>query len=295
MTKQRRRTARPRIATLPQGWRWPATSPGTALAGSARGAGSGRRPSAPRRSGRRRPRCTAASWLPAIQTQSRPSCSAATIARSPGSMRSGPRASWKESPSATTQAGIEARHHLVQAGQGLAGVVGRQELAGAGRVGRALLQVEIGDDQRPVLGQPQAAAEVEGQGLAGQRQAGGLVGLLESQAERQDRILGRRRGRADRRSGQRLFEKLRLGLGQDLVGALAVDPLAPDLEHHGDGERRDAVESLVDDSPLDALSTSCRGASRRGVRLPHPAARPAAGGGPAGACAARRRPGRWRS
>ena len=86
--------------------------------------------------------------------------------------------------------GIVAHHRLVQAGERLAGVVGRQELAGAGRVGRALLQVEIGHDQRPVLRQPEATAEVEHQGLAREKQGGVLVSLLESQAGRQDRILG---------------------------------------------------------------------------------------------------------
>ena len=48
----------------------------------------------------------------------------------------------------------QGRHHLgLQAAQGLAGVVGRQHLAAHG-VGRALLQVQVGDDEGPLLLQP---------------------------------------------------------------------------------------------------------------------------------------------
>src|SRR5947209_19546553 len=40
--------------------------------------------------------------------------------------------------------------------------------------------------------------------------------------------------------------------GEDLILRLAIDELAPDLEHDRHGERRHAVEIAVDDSPGDS-------------------------------------------
>src|SRR5262245_10071512 len=50
----------------------------------------------------------------------------------------------------------------------------------------------------------------------------------------------------------RLPHQFRLGFPQHFLGRLTVDLLAPDLQHHRDGERRDVVEGFMDDSALDA-------------------------------------------
>src|ERR671912_209248 len=53
-------------------------------------------------------------------------------------------------------------------------------------------------------------------------------------------------------SCRRLFHQHRFRLREDLVRRLAKDPLAPDLEDQGDGQGRDSIQRLMDDSALDA-------------------------------------------
>ncbi len=49
---------------------------------------------------------------------------------------------------------VEPQHQPGEPAEGLAGVVGRQELAAAG-VGRALFEMQVGDDQHAPVGPPQ--------------------------------------------------------------------------------------------------------------------------------------------
>ena len=83
-----------------------------------------------------------------IQIQSRSSCSICRVSTSRGSMRAAPSGSCRLSPSAITVSGsivIDQRREL---GERLARIVGRQHLAARGK-GRALLEMQVGDDQAP--------------------------------------------------------------------------------------------------------------------------------------------------
>jgi hypothetical protein len=60
------------------------------------------------------------------------------------------------------------------------------------------------------------------------------------------------RGRSAVAHLHRLLHQFVRCLGKERVRRLAVDRLAGDLEYHRNGERRDVIERLMDDSPLDA-------------------------------------------
>src|SRR6266403_5586109 len=49
----------------------------------------------------------------------------------------------------------------------------------------------------------------------------------------------------------RLFDQFIGGFRQQLVGCFAINRLAADFQHHRHRERRNMIEFLVDDSPLD--------------------------------------------
>ena len=125
--KQRRRTPRPRITTLPTGCRWPAISrrpPARLVAqGEAAERHLARRPR--RRCSRQGAVVIAGDPDPLRALPAR----RASAARSSSPSRSGPPMSWKLSPRAIDRRGREARDRVGQRAQGLAGVVGRQHHA----------------------------------------------------------------------------------------------------------------------------------------------------------------------
>ena len=132
------------------------------------------------------------------------------------------------------------------------GVVGRQHLAARGE-GRALLQMQVGDDQQHAASASQSAPERS----AATPQPGRRRQCRPPHARAAQVAWRSRRGVHDMASAI----SVRLGLRQDHPPPPRRRPLLADLQHHRDGEGRDVVQRLCTMRPLMRASISPRRAT----------------------------------
>ena len=284
LAKQRRRTARPRCATRASGCRWPAISP-------SQGSDEGwwRNVSGP--SARTVGEIAAdAVGQVGIVIAGDPDPVAAALEQ--GERRTIAAAHARRSMTvmkAVAQRDDKTRHIALdqarQPRQRRRRIVRRQQHAALGE-GRAFFQMQIGDDQQSFVRPVQRAGRIGDEHRTGESDSGILLWIPAGAGMS---------GRSATPHCIASFTNSVRRFGEERIGRLAVNRLAPDLQHDRHGERRHVVERFMDDSPPDArehigeaahVEEAGRGVGAGGAQT----ARDRAGG-----CAARHRPGRSRS
>ena len=178
---------------------------------------------------------TLGSWLPVTQIHSRSSCMMCRISSSSRPMRPDASTSCRLSPRAMTRAGAVAVDGLGEALQRLARVVGRHELAALGERG-ALLEMQIGDDQRVLARPVERARHVGTKQLAANRDCL-VLEVVEGEALRLQLEHS-----ISSNDGSRL--RLHGGLAQQLLASETSDRLPADLQQDRHRKRRYPVQAV---------------------------------------------------
>ena len=184
-----------------------------------------------------RPPAATRSWLPTTQIQSRPACRRRERRRDRRRRAASGPPTIVEAVAERDDAarGDSATITLAERGKRGARVVGRQQRA-APRKRRALLEMQVGDDERVLVAAGRARRTRSSAQATPPSAISAVVALGAASGGRPSFVW---RGP----SRHRLFHQHRFRLRQDLVRRLAEDPLAADLENQRDGERRDAIRA----------------------------------------------------
>ena len=121
-------------------------------------------------------------------------------------------------------------------------IVRRQQHAALGE-GRAFFQMQIGDDEQSFVRPVQRAGRIGDEHRTGESDSGILLWIP---------ACAGMSGRSATPHCIASFTNSVRRFGEERIGRLAVNRLAPDLQHDRHGERRHMVERFMDDSPPDA-------------------------------------------